>query len=111
MIRGFLINVGRRRAALAAVSLHDLGNSDRWWSVPATPGTNLTVDHGHAHARNIAELHAFEQRLAGGMLWPIHQNEVRGAPDFNKAAIEIAKTGRVSSRECESDLSRYFAER
>src|SRR5271165_4325090 len=26
---------GRRQ-----LSIHDLGNSDRWWSVPATPGTN-----------------------------------------------------------------------
>lgn len=50
------------------LSLYDLRNSDRWWSVPATPGTNLAIDHGHAYARNIPELHAFEQRLAGGVL-------------------------------------------
>ena len=69
----------------------------RWRRVPAAAAANDAVDHHHADAGNVAELHAFEQRAAGGVLGAVHEDEVGVAAHFDQAAVEFpdARGGHV----------------
>ena len=83
----------RRRRVAAAVRAHD------------------SVDDGHADARQIAEPHAIEQRLARRMLGAIHEDEIGGASDLDKPAVERPHARRVAGRKAEGDLGGNVAER
>src|SRR6202044_1195967 len=44
--------------------------------VAAALGGDAAVDHDHADAGNVAELHALQQGLAGGVLGAVEEHEV-----------------------------------
>ncbi len=73
--------------------------------VAAALGADDAVDDGHADAGEVAELHAFEDVLAGGVLRLVHQDEIGGAADFDDAAIELAHAGGVAGRQARTRSS------
>src|SRR6478752_4363547 len=88
--------------------LRHLGGRRR---VAAALGAHDAVDDGHADAREVAELHALEDVLAGGMLRSVHDDEVGRAADLDQAAVERAHPRGVAGGETERDLGRHLAER
>src|SRR5258707_1619114 len=72
--------------------------------VAAALGADDAVDDGHADAREVAELHAVEEVLAGGMLRLAHDDEIRRAPDFDDAAVQRAHPRGVAGGEAERDF-------
>ena len=83
----------------------------RRWRVAAALGAHDAIDDGHSDAGEIAELHAVEDVLAGGMLRPVHDDEVRRAPDFDDAAIQRAHPCGVAGGKAECDFRGHLAER
>jgi len=79
--------------------------------VAAALGADDAVDDGHADAGQVAELHAVEQVLAGGMLRSVHDDEIRRASDFDDAAVQRAHPRGVAGRKAERDFRRHLAER
>ena len=79
--------------------------------VAAALGADDAVDDGHADAGQVAELHAVEQVLAGGMLRPVHDDEIGRASDFDDAAVQRAHPRGVAGRKAERDFRRHLAER
>ena len=79
--------------------------------VAAALGADDAVDDGHANAGQVAELHAVEQVVAGGMLRPVHDDEIGRASDFDDAAVQRAHPRGVAGCKAERDLRRHLAER
>src|SRR5216684_3016827 len=79
--------------------------------VAAALGADDAVDDGHADTRQVAELHAVEDVLAGGMLRPVHDDEIRRAPDFDDAAVQRAHPRGVAGGKAERDFRGHLAER
>ena len=50
---------------------------------------------------NVTKLDACEQILAGRVLRPIHDHEIRGPPDLDQTLFELARPRRVAGRETE----------
>src|ERR1019366_4620326 len=67
--------------------------------VAAALGADDAVDDGHADAGQVAELHAVEDVLAGGMLRLVHDDEVSRTSDFDQAAVERAHPRGVAGGE------------
>src|SRR5258706_10172484 len=83
----------------------------RWGRVAAAVGADDAVDDGHADAGEVAELHAVEEVLAGGMLRSVHDDEIRRATDFDNAAVQRAHPRGVAGRKAKCDFRRHLAER
>src|SRR6266478_4194202 len=79
--------------------------------VAAALGADDAVDDGHADAGEIAELHAVEDVLAGGMLRLVHDDEVGRTSDLDQAAVQRAHSGGVAGCKAECDFRRHLAER
>src|SRR3984893_5175189 len=79
--------------------------------VAAALGADDAVDDGHADAGEGAELHAVEDVLAGGMLRPVHDDEIGRAADLDNAAIQRAHPRGVAGGKTERDFGRHVAER
>ena len=89
----------------------DLRQPRRRRRVAAALGADDAVDDGHADAGQVAELHAVEQVLAGGMLRSVHDDEIGRASDFDDAAVQRAHPRGVAGRKAERDFRRHLAER
>ena len=70
----------------------------------------LGVDDHHADAGQVAQAHAFQQRLAGGVLGAVHDHEVGGAARFYETAVERTHARRVAGGETERGLGGCVAE-
>ena len=64
------------------------------------------VNHHHAYAGYVAELHALQQGVRVGVLRAVHEHKVGGATDFNESAIQIAYACRVAGGKAKHQLSR-----
>ena len=71
--------------------------------IAAALGADDAVDDGHADAGQVAELHAVEEVLAGGMLRSVHDDEIGRAPDFDDAAVRRAHPRGVAGGKAERD--------
>src|ERR1035438_5261394 len=79
--------------------------------IAAALGADDAVDDGHPDSREIAELDAVKDVLAGRMLRLVHDDEVGGAADFDEAAIERAHPRGIAGGKAECDFCRHLAER
>ena len=82
----------RRKAmplAVRTASVHDDRNGLSRGGVAAASAAHDAVDHDHADARDVAELHAFQQRAAGRVLGAVHEHEVCRAPDLDQADVDM----------------------
>src|SRR5262245_6313103 len=79
--------------------------------VAAALGADDAVDDGHADAGDVAHADALQQVLAGGVLGPVHDDEIGGAARFDQAAIELALSRGVAGGKAERDLRGYISER
>ena len=64
------------------------------------------VNHHHAYAGYVAELHALQQGVRGGVLRAVHEHKVGGASYFYQTAIQIAYACRVAGGKTKHQLSR-----
>lgn len=91
-------------------ALDDLGQAHRGWGIAAAFRAYNAVYDSHTNAREVTQLHAFEDVFAGGMLCLVHEDEVRAHPFFDKAGIKVALSGGVAIAEAEGDFSGDIAE-
>ncbi|KAH0432775.1 hypothetical protein KCU90_g5292, partial [Aureobasidium melanogenum] len=82
----------------------------RRWRIAAAPAADQPVDHHHADAGNIAQLHAFQQRIGRRVLCAIHEDQIGGTPHFDQSLTQIALPRGVAGRKTESDFSRDIRE-
>src|SRR6266853_1585616 len=96
----------------ADVSDRSMPDDDRHFRcrrrVAAALGADDAVDDGHADAREVAELHAVQDVVAGGVLRLVHDDEVGRAPDFDDAAVQRAHPRGIAGRKAERDFRRHL---
>ena len=79
--------------------MHHHGYLRGWRRVATAGATHQAIDHHHANARNVAQLHAFQEGAACGLLGTVHEHKVRSAAHLDQAAVELANAGCVAGGE------------
>jgi len=72
--------------------------------------THQPVNHHHANAGYVAELHTFQQSASGGVLGTVHEHEVGCTTDFDQAAVQVANACGVASGKTKHQFGRNIGQ-
>src|SRR3546814_1987443 len=75
----------------------DLRQGLGWGRVARASAAHLAVDDHHRDARQVAHPHRFQQRPAGGVLGPVHDDEIGGAARLDEPARSEEHTSELQS--------------